>query len=337
MRQLTIRWRRVALVIGLLLFLVALSLLWMSSVPGRSFAGPSSDPEVGLRTTLLGDVTALAQEIGERNVRFPAQLAAAQSYIESELRAAGLTPTLEAYTAMSVACANVIAEVNGTSRANEIVVIGAHYDSYIGSPGANDNATGVAAMLALARRFAPTRPVRTLRFIAFANEEPPFFETGLMGSRVNARASRARGDDIVAMLSLETLGCYSDESGSQSYPSPLLRLVYPSRGNFVAFVSDIASRPLLRHVVGTFREHARIASEGGALPNWVSGVGWSDHRSYWLEGWPAVMVTDTAVFRDTNYHRGTDSVEHVDFRRLALAVEGLVHVVDELANPTTGI
>jgi hypothetical protein len=335
MRPLTIRWRRVALVIGLLFLLVALSLLWMSSVPGHSFTGPSPDPDPTLRASLLHDVTALAHTIGERNVLVPSHLAAAQHYIESNLRTAGLTPTLETYTAMSVQGSNVIAEVPGTSRANEIVVIGAHYDSFIGSPGANDNATGVAAMLALARRFAPTRAARTLRFIAFVNEEPPFFETDEMGSRIDARASRSRGDDIVAMLSLETLGCYSDEPGSQSYPSPLLHLVYPSRGNFVTFVSDMASRPLLRHVVGSFRDRAHIASEGGALPEWVSGVGWSDHRSYWLEGWPAVMVTDTAVFRDANYHHGTDSVEHVDFTRLALVVEGLVHVVDVLASPAT--
>jgi hypothetical protein len=326
----------IACSVGVILFALAVALWWMTSVPGHSFAGSVPSPDPLLQSALEHDVTLLARTIGERNTAHPAALEAARHAIDLHLRECGLTPTLEACDTPSTLCANIVATVPGASRSSQIVVLGAHYDSIIGSPGANDNATGVAALLALARRFAHTKPARTLRFVAFVNEEPPYFRTDQMGSRIHALSSRARGDDIVAMLSLETLGCYSDERGSQRYPSPLLRLVYPSRGNFVTFVSDLRSRPLLRDVVRAFREHARIPSEGGALPSWVSGVGWSDHESFWLEDWPAVMVTDTAVFRDPRYHRRTDDVEHVGFARLALVVEGLAAVVEKLANPDAG-
>lgn len=333
MKRLRIRPRAVALAVAGFVAAVCIPFAWMTSVPGRSFSGAASRADPALRRALAHDVAELAQSIGERNVFHAAALESAARFVEARMKSAGLVPKLERYTAMSCSCANVVAEIRGTSRPTEVVVVGAHYDSCPGSPGANDNATGVAAMLALARSAVHVPARRTLRFVAFVNEEPPFFETDRMGSRVLARAWHERGDDVVAMLSLETLGCYSDERGSQSYPSPLLRLVYPSRGDFVTFVSDLGSRALLRQAVGTFRAHAHIASEGGALPAWLSGVGWSDQRSFWLEGWPAIMVTDTALFRDANYHRRTDTVEHVDFERLARVVEGLATVVADLANP----
>jgi Zn-dependent M28 family amino/carboxypeptidase len=327
-----------AILIPLAVFLLAavITLIWMTSMPGKTHTDSRGIPDEALRAELERGVTTLAQTIGERNVLRPDRLVAAQQWLTDQFRSAALTPAYETFTAQSVTCSNVIAVVPGTSRPSEIVVVGAHYDTVAGSPGANDNATGVAAMLALARRFATSKPARTLRFVAFVNEEPPFFETDLMGSRVHARASKSRGDRIVAMLSLETLGCYVDAEGSQRYPSPLLSLVYPSRGDFITFVSDLGSRPLLRSTIRTFREHARIPSEGGAFPAWVPGVGWSDHRSFWLEGWPAVMVTDTALFRDPHYHLPTDDVAHVDFARLALVVEGLQAVVADLANPPPG-
>src|SRR5262249_39377669 len=147
---------------------------------------------------------------------------------------------------------------------------------------------------------------RTLRFVAFVNEEPPWCQGADMGSRVYARSCRARGDDVVAMLSLETLGCYSDAPRSQRYPLPILRAFYPSQGDFVAFVGDTSSRALVREAIGAFREHASIPSEGAALPGWIPGVGWSDHRSFWEKGYRAIMVTDTAPFRYAHYHTALD-------------------------------
>lgn len=288
------------------------------------------DPAAELSAELRTHVVALAEAIGERNVSRPVALAAAREYIAAQFRACGLEPKLETFEVGGVACSNVVAEVRGSTRAGELVLLGAHYDSVVGSPGANDNASGTAALLGLARRFARESPARTLRFAAFVNEEPPWFQTDAMGSRVHARGCRARGEDIVAMLSLETLGCYSDAPGSQRYPSPLLKLAYPARGNFVAFVGNLGSRRLVRAVVRAFREHATVRSEGAALPEFVAGVGWSDHESFWRAGYPALMVTDTAVYRDPNYHTARDLPDAIDYATFARVVLGLESVVQDV-------
>jgi Zn-dependent M28 family amino/carboxypeptidase len=221
-------------------------------------------------------------------------------------------------------------ELRGTRLPEEVVVIGAHYDTVPGSPGANDNGTGVAALLALARAFPPgTALARTLRLVAFVNEEAPFAHTPDMGSFVYARACRERGDQIVAMLSLETMGCFSDEEGSQRYPTSLRRL-YPRTGSFIAFVGDAASKPLVQRVVGSFRSHARFPSEGAALPRIVRDAGRSDHWSFWQHGYRALMVTDTANFRYRHYHTAEDLPAEVDHARLARVVSGLGAVVRDL-------
>ena len=209
-------------------------------------------------------------------------------------------------------------------------MVGAHYDTVRSTPGADDNASGVAALLALAADFAPSQPARTLRFVAFANEEPAFFQSELMGSRVYARACRVRGEKIVAMVCLESIGYYSDVKESQRYPFPL-SLFYPSRGNFLAIVGNRESRALVKLVTKTIRETKAIPCESAALPGSWTGVGWSDHWSFWQEGYPAVMATDTATFRNPNYHRPTDTPVTLDFPRMAAAVRGLRAVVAELA------
>ena len=175
------------------------------------------------------------------------------------------------FVAEDYTCANVIAELRGTS--DEIVILGAHYDTVDESPGADDNASGVAALLALARTFAHTTPRRTIRFVAFANEEPPYFMTEWMGSYQYAQRCHQRGEKVVAMLSLESLGYFRDEAGSQQYPASLEH-VYPTTANFIAFASNLGSRGLLRDCIDVFRAHATIPSEGGALPEAVPGVAW---------------------------------------------------------------
>ena len=212
----------------------------------------------------------------------------------------------------------------------EIVIVGAHYDSVVGSPGANDNGSGVAATLELARLLKGTTFKRTLRLVWFVNEEPPFFPGADMGSRRYAARSRERGERIAAMFSLETIGFYSDAAGSQHYPPPL-GMFYPNRGNFLAFVSNVGSRGLLRIAVGAFRRHAAFPSEGVAAPAAVPGVGWSDHASFWAEGYPALMVTDTAPYRYPHYHLGSDTPDKVDYARLARVVTGLRGMIAEVA------
>ncbi len=303
----------------------------MIRMPGASYAGPFTpltDHERDLEAALRRDVRALAGEVGDRSLSSNEALAA--DTIERSLAGAGHVVARQRYEVRGRACDNLEAEIPGGARRDEIVVVGAHYDSVSGTIGADDNGSGVAALLALARAFAGAHPARTLRFVAFANEEPPYFQTSDMGSVVYARRCHARGERVVAMLSLETVGFYSDEPGSQHYPFPF-GLFYPSTGDFVAFVGDVASRPLVREAVAAFRGQARFPSEGVAAPRFVPGVGWSDHWAFWQEGYPAVMVTDTAPFRNPSYHRTGDTPERISYAPMARVVAGLERVVDDLA------
>jgi Zn-dependent M28 family amino/carboxypeptidase len=305
----------------------------MTRMPLKSYDGPwvpLSPLETVLRDALKRDVQVLAGDIGERNVFRPQALEAALGFVEESLSAAGFSVNRLPYEARGERCFNLEATVPGSQRTNEVVIVGAHYDSVSGSSGANDNASGVAALLALARAFARTEPERTLRFVAFVNEEPPFFQTSAMGSLVHARQCRDRNEPIVAMLSLETVGFYSEARGSQRYPFPV-GLFYPSTGNFIGFVGNRASADLVRRCVGTFRRHVRFPCEGGALPGWLPGIGWSDHWSFWQAGYSAVMVTDTAPFRYAWYHTAEDTPDKLDYDRLARVVAGVTVVIADLA------
>lgn len=329
------RWLwRVALLLLLLLVAAPLLAWWMMiRMPGESYTGPlpTDEPAVTrLADELRRHVTTLASEIGERNLRRYPQLMAAAGYVERELQAAGYQVERQQYEISGVACHNLIAELPGATRPAEIVVIGAHYDSALGTPGANDNASGTAALLALARQLADSQPERTVRFVAFTNEEAPYFQTEQMGSLVYARRCRAQDERITAMLSLETIGYFSETAGSQHYPEPLAAF-YPDRGDFIGVIGNVGSRRLVRRVVRAFRGAARIPSEAGAMPGEMTGVGWSDHWSFWEAGYPAVMITDTAPFRYQYYHAPEDTPDKCDFPRMALVVEGIASVIRELA------
>lgn len=247
----------------------------------------------------------------------------------SRLRQAGLQVHEESYPAGQTVARNIVGEIPGSGTKEQVVILGAHCDSVEGTPGANDNASGIAALLALARHFAKSRPQRTLRFVAFANEEPPFFQTEQMGSLVYARGCAARRENVVAMLSLETMGYYSDAPDSQHYPFPF-SLLYPSTGNFLAFVGNLSSQALTRDAVRTFRRAGRLPAEGAAVADVVPGIGWSDHWSFSQAGYPAVMVTDTALFRYRHYHKPTDTPDKVDYKKLARITLGLEQTVRDL-------
>ena len=304
----------------------------IASMPGKSFSGrlkPLRAEETELRDQLRRHVEMLADRIGQRNVFQPQALAAAADYIESSFADAGLTPMRQSYQVAGETCSNIEVELPGRERPDEIIVIGAHYDSVFNCPGANDNASGVAALLALARAFADDRGARTLRFVAFVNEEPPYFWTDEMGSVVYAQRCRENNDNIVAMLALETIGYYSDEKGSQHYPFPL-SLFYPPTGNFIAFVGNRSSGKLVREVVGSFRRHTQFPSRGGVLPNAIREAGWSDQWSFWQVGYRGLMVTDTAPFRYEHYHRSSDTPDKLDYDRMARVTAGLKRVIREL-------
>jgi Zn-dependent M28 family amino/carboxypeptidase len=282
----------------------------MLGMPGRSYRGPLefTAEERALAERLRSHVVALAASERNGDLERPARYIAAQfgEFREQPFESGGRT-------------------VRNIETGQGAIVIGAHYDSVPGSPGADDNASGVAALIELARLKLPAR------FVAFANEEMPYFQSGEMGSHAYAARARAGGDTIDAMLSLEMLGYYRDEPGSQHYPPPL-SWFYPDRGDFIGFVADIGSRRLVRRAIGAFREHARFPSEGVAAPAAIPGVTWSDHWSFRRHDYPAIMVTDTAFYRYPHYHLPSDTPEKLDYLRMARVTLGLAAVVKELAN-----
>jgi Zn-dependent M28 family amino/carboxypeptidase len=282
-----------------------------------------------LETSLRADVTMLAETIGPRSLHDPDTLEKAADYIAQRFETMGWKVNRLDYMVGLRRCQNIEVEKRGTKFPDEIVVIGAHYDSVAQTPGADDNASGVAALLALAEKFSAEVPERTLRFVAFTNEEPEHFQTDQMGSRVYARHCKTQGDKVVAMLALESMGFFKDAKKTQHYPFPL-SLFYPSRGNFLAIVGNRESGKLVKRVKTVFESTKVLPVESASLPGSLQGVGWSDHWSFWQEGYPAVMVTDTAPFRNRNYHRSTDTADTLDYARLAAAVRGLEVVVKDL-------
>lgn len=285
-----------------------------------------------LADRLRGHVTHLAGEIGQRNVFHPDALHATADYIRREWTAQGYHVNSQFYETKGVKSENLEVIRKGKTRPGEIILVGAHYDTVNGSPGADDNASGIAALLELTRLFANTETARTLRYVAFVNEEPPFFFWGRMGSGVYAEAAKAHGDNIRLMISLEMLGSYSEKPGSQGYP-PLFGLFYPDRANFIAMVSNRASRKALHQLVAAFKAHSDFPVESLATFEFIPGVAWSDHLSFWREGYPAVMVTDTAFFRNDAYHTAEDTPEKLNYTAMAQVVEGLFHALKVLELP----
>lgn len=294
--------------------------------------GTEADPD--LVRELTADVAMLGERIGERNTKRYEQLVAARDHIIAAFTAAGLPIERQDYQADGRLCSNVIATVAGRDPTAPPWVVGAHYDSVRGSPGANDNGTGVAAVLALARRLKAGAQAAPIRLVAFVNEEPPFFQTAAMGSMVYAAALAAQGERVAGMISLETIGCFSDEEGSQRFPHPSLGALYPSTGNFVAIVGNQANQELVQRLRAAFDAAAcGMPSQPFAGPEALPGVGWSDHWAFWQHGYPAVMITDTAPFRDDHYHTAGDTPAHVDQARLAQVVTGTLSALRALAGP----
>jgi len=318
---------------GALLVVIAAGGWYLISMPGKSWSDPV--PPLSAEEQLIHDklkrhVEMLAQQIGERNVWHAEALAAAALYIRNTLEDLGYQVRVQAFDSQGLTVQNLEVEFPGAIASEEIIVVGAHYDTVEGGPGANDNASGIAALLEVARLLAGKTHARTLRLVAFVNEEQPFSESEEMGSRVYAERSRQRGEQINAMISLETIGHYTDQPASQHYPFPF-NYFYPDTGNFIGFVGNLSSWRLVRQAVGAFRESTAFPSEGVAAPDWITGVGWSDHASFWHAGYPAIMVTDTAFFRYAHYHEATDTPEKLDYQSLARVTRGLLDVAAELA------
>ena len=333
--------KRLAILFALIFIALIYAYFAMVLMPGASFRGqlPPATPdqtqladELRSSVEILSDATGGVGRVGNRSTWYPKRFAEAAAWIHDQLSSYGYNQINESFVERGSRTPNLEVVVPGTSNPAEIIVIGAHYDAFQGAPGADDNASGVAAVLHLARIYRNKPQPRTLRFVLFVNEEPPAFWTKDMGSWVYAKQCRANKDNIVAMISIESIGYYSDQPKSQQYPKPLDSL-YPSTGDFIAFVSNYSSRSLNKHALSVFRATTQFPSEGGSPPGFFPGVGWSDHWSFWEEGYAAMMVTDTATFRNPHYHTPTDAADTLDYDRTARVVNGLKHVINDLSDP----
>jgi Zn-dependent M28 family amino/carboxypeptidase len=286
---------------------------------------PLSTVECDHKAHLQRHVHVLASQIGGRSYQISGSLALAAEYVEQQLRSSAYKPARQDYQVAGDTFTNIAA---GSEEGS--IVVGAHYDTAGGLPGANDNGSGVAAVLELARAFAGSDEARKIRWLLFVNEEPPWFQSSAMGSLVYARRCRANRERITAMLSLETIGYYSTEPGSQQYPVGF-HPGYPDRGDFLGFVSDLRSSGILRRALHAFRSATSLPAQGAAAPALVPGISWSDHWSFWQCGYRALMVTDTAPYRYPWYHTAGDTPEKLDYERMARALTGLAAVIRELA------
>lgn len=305
------------------------------SMPGKSFKGRPgafTNDETSLQAGLRKHIEALSATIGIRHHNLGETLSASAAYIVSSFEELGFKPRLERFEFDGVPMHNVEIIIPGRNRASEWVVVGAHYDTVPTTPGADDNASGVAALLELARILKDTQPDCTICLVAYANEEHNGGTWEQMGSYAHARGLKEKGTNVKGMISLEMLGYFDEAEGSQKYPFPF-NLFYPTRGNFIGFVGNTASAKFVRHCLATFRKSARVPSEAVAAPEKFRDIARSDHWAFWRHGYPAFMVTDTSNFRNPHVHLMSDTVDTLDFQSMTMVVKGIEAVVRDLANP----
>ncbi len=269
-------------------------------------------------------VRELAQTHHPRSVDDLRQLDAAGDYVLAQMRSAGATPEVQVYEVEGRQFRNVIARF-GPPR-GPLIVVGAHYDACGQTPGADDNASGVAGLLELTRLLAAQPASQPVELVAYTLEEPPYFRTEFMGSFRDARELHRQGREVRMMLSLEMIGFFDDAPDSQRFPMAGLGLLYPDTGNFIAVVGGFRDFRAMRRIKALFEGASDLPVETINAPAFVAGVGLSDHASYWRFGMPAVMVTDTAFLRNPNYHAASDTPETLDYERMAKVVRA-VHAV----------
>jgi Zn-dependent M28 family amino/carboxypeptidase len=274
-------------------------------------------------------VTVLAQEIGVRTYHDADRLERCANVIASEFNSFGFKITRQPVPFNGNTYQNIIAELIGNSSPEMILVVGAHYDTVRTTPGADDNASGVAGLLALARTLAGVRMSKTVRFVAFALEEPPCYRTRNMGSYHYARSLKKNRENVEGMICLEMIGFFSDREGSQHYPVPFLRWKFPTTGNYVAMVGNVRSKHFTKTTAESFMKAVDLPVITLNAPPIVIGIDFSDHWSFGKFGYKALMVTDTAFYRNPHYHAPTDLPETLDYDRMAKVVEGLTAAVKE--------
>lgn len=300
--------------------------------PVRATPAPVVKPLAELAARMERHVNIIASD--ERNTRTPAQLEQAASYIEASLAAEHYSVQRQQYSWDGHQVRNIEVSISNLAPGKQperIFIVGAHYDSVPGAPGANDNASGTAAVIELARLLKGMRLASgtELKFVFFVNEEPPYFMTEGMGSWRHARDLRQRAQKVEAALILETIGYYSDKKDSQRYPPGLARF-YPNAGNFIAFVGTLESAALVRQALAAFRTSAMFPAEGLAAPAFVEGVTLSDHSAYNRFGYPALMITDTAFLRYPYCHTAQHTPDKLDYTSMARVVAGLAKAIEAM-------
>jgi len=304
----------------------------MTSIANDAYR--SDDEPAELAARLRQHVDVLSDLIGPRHLGQPETLTAAAGYIEQQFQALGDAVQQETYPVGGREATNLVIERTGTAAPQSIVLLGAHYDTVPGTPGADDNASAVAVLIEAARLLRGRSGRRTVRFVAFSCEEPPHFYLETMGSQVHARRCRERGEQLVGMLCLEMVGYYTDAPHSQKLPPGIprwLHWLFPRRGNFLAAVGNPRSWRLNLAFRRGFKRGSRFPLFTICLPELIPEIRRSDHSSFWDQGYPALMLTDTSFLRNPHYHQATDTADTLDYPRMAEVARGVAGGVAQLA------
>jgi Zn-dependent M28 family amino/carboxypeptidase len=278
---------------------------------------------------LEAHVRKLSVELSPRSIGSLENLDRVAAYISGELTQAGGAVSEQGYRVENQSYRNVIARFGPDTP--ERIVVGAHYDAFGGLPGADDNASGVAGLIELARLLGAQTPATRVDLVAFSTEEPPYFGTTGMGSSVHAQSLQKENVSVRAMLSLEMIGYFSDARGSQQFPAGILSAFYPSTGDFIGVVGRVSDGLLARRVKAAMSAASPLPVYSISAPSVIPGIDFSDQLNYWHAGYGAVMITDTAFYRNLNYHTPRDTAEKLDYKRMALVVEGAYAAVIDLA------
>ncbi len=291
---------------------------------------PAASVEEGLLAERLkAHVVAVASV--PHNTDYPQALEAAAVYIEQQVAALGYRVERQEFDALGVKVRNIHFAIGKSGPARPAFVVGAHYDSARIAPGANDNGSGTAALIELARLLKGFEPKRQyVRAVFFVNEERPHFGEETMGSFQFAKLLAAR-EPISGMISIETIGAYFDAPGTQKFPVPL-NLIYRDKADFITFVGMPRGRELVHRALGSFRQHTAFPSIGGISHSFIPGIAWSDHASFDDIGVPAIMITDTALFRYAHYHKATDTPDKLDYGRIARVTKGIERMLREIVD-----
>lgn len=273
------------------------------------------------REQLKKHVRMLSVDLSPRDAGHPRNLNRAANYIHDQFEPFADEVKEQSYTTGNMMVRNIRAFFGPDT--DERIVVGAHYDVAGPFPGADDNASGVAGLLELARLFSEEELPMKVELVSWPLEEPPYFYTRKMGSFVHAKSLKEQGINVRAMIALEMIGYFTDEPDSQSFPLFLLRLFYPSTGNFIAVVGKLFQRNIVRSVREAMRGASPLAVESINAPRLLPGIAFSDHINYWWAGYPAVMITDTAMYRNPNYHTAFDTPDTLDYERMAQVVTGV--------------